>query len=76
MVGVAVVPWPSVDNSRCEHCGDHVTDRFRRVFGDDDLTDRCGDAGSRRPARDGLPRPCRRGRYTGIVGACERTLCD
>ncbi|WP_226005034.1 DUF7563 family protein [Natrinema salinisoli] len=36
MVGVTVAPWPSVDNSTCNHCGVHVTDGFRRVFGDDD----------------------------------------
>ncbi|WP_149782202.1 hypothetical protein [Natrinema hispanicum] len=44
MVGVTVAPWPSVDHSTCEHCGAHVTDRFRRVFGDDeDRAHRCGD---------------------------------
>ncbi|RZH69056.1 hypothetical protein ELS17_06285 [Natrinema altunense] len=36
MICVTVAPWPSVDNSTCDHCGAHVTDRFRRVFGDDD----------------------------------------
>jgi len=40
---VTVAPWPSVDNSTCRHCGAHVTDRFRRVFGDDDRAHRCGD---------------------------------
>ncbi|MFA9502656.1 hypothetical protein ACERIM_07720 [Natrinema sp. H-ect1] len=44
MVGVTVAPWPSVDHSTCQHCGAHVTDRFRRVFGDDeDRAHRCGD---------------------------------
>ncbi|QCS43869.1 hypothetical protein [Natrinema versiforme] len=44
MVCVTVAPWPSVDNSTCDHCGAHVTDRFRRVFGDDgDRPHRCGD---------------------------------
>ncbi|WP_254762968.1 DUF7563 family protein [Natrinema marinum] len=44
MVGVTVTPWSSVDNSTCCHCGAHVTDRFRRVFGDDDnRAHRCGD---------------------------------
>jgi len=41
---VTVVPWPSVDNSPCDHCGAHVTDRFRRVFsGDDGRAHRCPD---------------------------------
>ncbi|WP_083902792.1 DUF7563 family protein [Natrinema versiforme] len=44
MVGVTVAPWPSVDRSTCKHCGAHVTDRFRRVFGDDgDRAHRYGD---------------------------------
>ncbi|WP_226039017.1 hypothetical protein [Natrinema sp. DC36] len=44
MVGVTVAPWPSVDNSTCRNCGAHITDRFRRVFGDDDdRAHRCGD---------------------------------
>ncbi|WP_449406679.1 DUF7563 family protein [Natronorubrum thiooxidans] len=28
--------WSSVDGSSCRHCGAHVSDRFSRVFGDDD----------------------------------------
>ncbi|WP_408957254.1 hypothetical protein [Natrinema sp. 74] len=33
-----------VAQSTCLHCGTHVTDRFRRVFGDDeDRAHRCGD---------------------------------
>ncbi|MFC6768337.1 DUF7563 family protein [Natrinema soli] len=44
MVGVTVAPWPSVGNSTCDHCEAHITDRFRRVFGDDDdRAHRCGD---------------------------------
>ncbi|WP_083902754.1 DUF7563 family protein [Natrinema versiforme] len=44
MVGVTVPEWPSVDHSTCRHCGAHVTDRFRRVFGDDgDWAHRCDD---------------------------------
>ncbi|WP_435551611.1 DUF7563 family protein [Natrinema sp. CGMCC1.2065] len=43
MVGVTVAPWPSVDHSTCQHCGAHVTDRFRRVLGDEDRAHRCGD---------------------------------
>jgi len=40
---MTVAPWPSVDNSTCNHCGAHITDRFHRVFGDDDdRAHRCG----------------------------------
>ncbi|MDS0473794.1 hypothetical protein [Natrinema sp. 1APR25-10V2] len=43
MVSVTVTPWPSVDNSTCRHCDDYVTDRFRRIFrDDDDRAHRCG----------------------------------
>ncbi|UHQ98913.1 hypothetical protein HYG81_24435 (plasmid) [Natrinema zhouii] len=41
---MTVAPWPSVDNSTCNHWGAHIIDRFRRVFGDDDdRAHRCGD---------------------------------
>ncbi|WP_090614534.1 DUF7563 family protein [Natrinema salaciae] len=47
MVRVTVAPWSSVNHSTCQHCGAHVTDRFRRVFGDDDdRVHRCGDCDS------------------------------
>ncbi|MFP8954525.1 hypothetical protein ACLI4Z_16385 [Natrialbaceae archaeon A-arb3/5] len=41
---MTVAPWPSVDNSTCRHCGEHVTNRFCRVFGDgSDRAHRCGE---------------------------------
>ncbi|AEH38879.1 hypothetical protein Halxa_4277 [Halopiger xanaduensis SH-6] len=41
---MTVAPWPSVDPSTCKHCGAHVTDRFRRVFGDEsDRVHRCSE---------------------------------
>ncbi|UHQ95048.1 DUF7563 family protein [Haloterrigena alkaliphila] len=45
MVGVTVAPWPSVDNSpTCEHCGEHVSERFCRVYGDNrDRAHRCSE---------------------------------
>ncbi|WP_090622051.1 DUF7563 family protein [Natrinema salaciae] len=46
MVCVTIAPWSTVDRSTCLHCGTHVTDRFRRVFGDDDQAHRCGDCDS------------------------------
>ncbi|WP_265108697.1 DUF7563 family protein [Halosolutus halophilus] len=49
MVGVTIAPWSSVDRSTCRHCGAHVTDRFRRVFGDDrDRAHRCSECDSYR----------------------------
>ncbi|MFA9502378.1 hypothetical protein A6E15_02075 [Natrinema saccharevitans] len=44
MVGVSTTLSRQVTQSTCLHCGTHVTDRFRRVFGDDeDRAHRCGD---------------------------------
>ncbi|WP_323172877.1 hypothetical protein [Natrialba sp. PRR66] len=44
MVSVTTVPWSPVDHSTCEHCEAHVTDQFRRVFGDDqDQAHRCSE---------------------------------
>ncbi|WP_440769908.1 DUF7563 family protein [Natronorubrum sp. DTA28] len=50
MVGMTVAPWPSTDTSTtCEHCGAYVSDRFCRVYGDnDDRAHRCGDCDSYR----------------------------
>ncbi|QCC53275.1 DUF7563 family protein [Natronorubrum bangense] len=36
MVGVTFSLQSSTANSSCRHCGAHVSDRFSRVFGDDD----------------------------------------
>ncbi|RZH67914.1 DUF7563 family protein [Natrinema altunense] len=42
MIGVTAAQWSTGDRSTCQHCGAHVTDRFRRVFGDDrDRAHRC-----------------------------------
>ncbi|MHC3439215.1 DUF7563 family protein [Natrialbaceae archaeon A-gly3] len=39
---MTTAPWPSADQTTCRHCGSHVTDRFRRVFGDsNDVVHRC-----------------------------------
>ncbi|WP_084813314.1 DUF7563 family protein [Natrinema thermotolerans] len=47
MVSVTTTLGPSVDHSTCLHCGAHVSDRFRRVFGDDDdRAHRCGSCDS------------------------------
>ncbi len=34
---MTVAPWPSIDNSTtCGHCGAYISDRFCRVYGDND----------------------------------------
>lgn len=44
MVGVSAILSSEVDRSTCRYCGAHVTDRFRRVFGDDrDRAHRCSE---------------------------------
>ncbi|AOP12862.1 small CPxCG-related zinc finger protein [Natrialba magadii ATCC 43099] len=46
---MTIAPWPPADRSSCEYCGAHVTDRFRRVFGDDDdRAHRCNECDSYR----------------------------
>ncbi|WP_394328081.1 DUF7563 family protein [Halostagnicola kamekurae] len=46
---MTVAPWPSVNESTCQNCGSHVTDRFGRVFGDEnDRAHRCGNCDSYR----------------------------
>ncbi|WP_081655616.1 DUF7563 family protein [Halopiger goleimassiliensis] len=47
MVRVSTTPWTPVERSTCLHCGAHVTEQFRRVFGDDlDRAHRCGECDS------------------------------
>ncbi|ELZ02682.1 hypothetical protein C481_08441 [Natrialba asiatica DSM 12278] len=44
---VTVASQTPVDHSTCDHRGAHVTDRFRRVFGDEqDRSHRCSECGS------------------------------
>ncbi|MFC7232164.1 hypothetical protein ACFQMM_13655 [Saliphagus sp. GCM10025308] len=47
MVGVAVSDWVPESSSNCDHCGAHVSEQFRRVYGDDqDRAHRCGECDS------------------------------
>ncbi|RQH03200.1 DUF7563 family protein [Natrarchaeobius oligotrophus] len=47
MVCVSTTPQFVVGNSKCLHCGAHVTNEFGRVFGDDrDRAHRCGECDS------------------------------
>ncbi|MFC7215701.1 hypothetical protein ACFQO4_16640 [Saliphagus sp. GCM10025334] len=34
MVCVSSTPWTPVDRSTCDHCGAHVSEQFRRAYGD------------------------------------------
>ncbi|ELY48077.1 DUF7563 family protein [Natronorubrum sulfidifaciens] len=43
MVGVTISLQSSTADSSCRHCGAHVSDRFSRVFGDDDRVHRCSE---------------------------------
>ncbi|OVE86074.1 hypothetical protein B2G88_04570 [Natronolimnobius baerhuensis] len=50
MVGVTVAPWPSTGSgSTCLHCERHVSDRFGRVYGDNqNRVHRCSNCDSYR----------------------------
>jgi hypothetical protein len=41
---VTVAPWTSGDQSTCRNCGAHVSEQFRRVYGDNgNRAHRCGE---------------------------------